>query len=257
MHAATGASIVVTDIPGPFREAIRGFDDPGSMQAQGMQLLDRITLRVAGQEAVLLQIAQQASGVLFHKWLLAVDRNASTVLLVATYPQRVANQQAEPLKAALLGVTFGAATDPMAALSFTVTAAAPLEPARVVGNVLLLSPQGQFPVADESVPFMVVGRSLAPLEGSGRQFAEDRITRTAGVQRVAIERTDPVEIGGLSGFVTIAQAVSAQDAIPLTVYQALLLEPQGYALLQGVVPAAQRQSYLPLFEQVSRSFTLR
>ena len=257
MNATTGASIVVTDIPGAFREVTAGFHDPARMQAQGMEVLDRTELRVDKHEAVLLHVTQEASGILFDKWLLAVDRNANTTLVVATYPHSVAEQQSEPLKAALLGVTFGEPGDPLSALPFRVTAVAPLQPARVIGNVLIMSPQGQFPVTDESVPFLLVGRSISPGEGGGRQLAEERVARAVGVQRVAIEHTDPVTIGALSGFVTVAQAVSAQQAIPLKVYQAMLFEPQGYVLIQGITPAEQQQTYLPLFEQVAQSLTLR
>lgn len=161
MKESTGSSIMISEIPGPYGEVTAGFSDHKRMQAQGMKLLSKLSVKVNGHAAMLLHVEQSAYGTLFRKWLVAVDRSGSTALIVATYPKTDAKQQEEPLKAAILAATFGEPSDPSEALTFTATPVAPFQVAKVMGQNMILSPDGRFPVKDENVPFMILGLSAS------------------------------------------------------------------------------------------------
>ena len=251
---SSGASIMVTEIPGPFGEVTAGFSDPQRLQPRGMELIGSEPVEIDGQYAELFDIEQSAYGVRFSKWVLAVDRSEGTTLIVATYVKERKAEEREPLRTAILGSRFGAAADPLAALAFVVAPSEPFAIAKVIGQNMILTPGGRFPVVSEQDPILVVGRSVsAPAAADRKAFAEHRIRKTARVSDVMIERTSPVVIDGLSGFVTHATAVGQGAATPLTLYQVILFEPGGYYVVQGVSPAVTQAEHLPLFEAMATS----
>ncbi|MDA0321403.1 MAG: hypothetical protein O2923_01610 [Verrucomicrobia bacterium] len=88
-----------------------------------------------------------------------MDRSGATVLIAASYPKAEMKNKEALLKAAVLSATFGTPTDPADALAFTATPAAPFQVAKILGQNMILSPDGRFPVNDEKVPFMILGLS--------------------------------------------------------------------------------------------------
>lgn len=90
MNEATGSSIMVSEIPGPYSEVTAGFNDKKRMQAQGMSLLGKSSVKLNGYTGMLLHVEQPAYGTLFNKWMVAVDRSGTTTLIVATYPEAAA-----------------------------------------------------------------------------------------------------------------------------------------------------------------------
>jgi len=259
MKESTGSSIMVSEIPGPFGEVTAGFSDQKRMQAQGMKLLSRSSTKVDGHKAILLHVEQSAYGTLFKKWLVAVDRAGTTALMVATYPQAEGQQQGESLRAAVLAATFGESTDTTDALSFTAKPMAPFQVAKVLGQNMILSPDGQFPVQDENVPFMILGLSASEnlVVSDRKAFAEHRITKTATVKTISVNQSTPVKIGDLSGYTTTANGEGADAGTPLSIYQVLLFDTSGYCVIQGVTPSAKKSTYMPVFEKIAKTFKMK
>ena len=259
MNESTRSSIMISEIPGPYAEVTAGFHDPKRLHAQGMKLLGQSAANVDGHAALLLQIEQAAYGTLFRKWLLAVDRVGATALIVATYPEAASKHQEASLRAAILAATFGTAGDPSDALVFSATPVAPFQVARVMGQTLILSPDGRFPLKDEKAPFMILGLSATealPVRDQ-KAFAERRVTNTATVKDITVGQSRPVTIGDLSGYMTTASGTGEKAATPLTIYQVVLFDPLGYSLIQGVTPSADQDKYLPVFEKIARTFKLK
>jgi hypothetical protein len=253
------SSIMVTEMAGSFAELIKGFSDAEKMQAQGMVLLEKSSVIVDGQKAMLFHLEQSAHGTQFKKWALVVDRSGSTTFILATYLRAESANQEQLLKKAVLSTTFGKKTDPMDALSFSVNLEAPFEIAKVMGNNLLISPNGQFPVKDDNIPIMVVGISVAEdlnIENR-KKFAERRIQKTPTVKNITIQQSTPTTIGLLTGYSTIAEGKSENTAKPMTIYQVLLYDSSGYCLIQGVTPSAKKEEYLPIFKEVAKSFRMK
>lgn len=259
VNESTRSSVLVSELPGPPGEVLAGLSDPRRLQEQGMRLLGTSRVSVDGRAALLLQAEQMAHGTLFRKWLLAVDRTDATALIVATYPETASQQQETALRAAILAATFGTPGDPHDALAFSATPEAPFRVARVMGQTLILSPDGRFPVQDKHVPFMVLGLSATeslPVRDQ-REFAERRVTATATIDHVTVDATRPITIGGLSGYATTARGTGTRSATPLTIYQVVLFDPSGYGLIQGVTPSADEDRYLAVFERIAQTFELK
>jgi len=259
MEESTGSSIMVSEIPGPFGEVTAGFSDQQRMQAQGMKLLSRSSTKVDGYKAILLHVEQFAYGTLFKKWLVTVDRSGTTALIVATYPQAEDQQHGESLRAAVLAATFGEPTDPTDALSFTAKPMAPFQVAKVLGQNMILSPDGRFPVQDENIPFIILGLSASEnlVVSDRKAFAEHRITKTATVKTISVNQSTPVIIGNLSGYTTTANGEGADAGTPLSIYQVLLFDTSGYCVIQGVTPSAKQSTYMPVFEKIAKTFKMK
>nr|NJM02486.1 hypothetical protein [Desulfobacula sp.] len=258
MNEATSSSIVVSEIPGPYAEATAGFNDSKRMQAQSMALLSRSSVKVDGYTAMLLHIEQPAYGTIFRKWIVALDRSGATTLIVASYPKAEVKQE-EPLKRAILAATVGNGTDPINALAFSVAPSSPFKIAKVFGQNMILSPDGRFPVKDEDVPLMVLGLSMSEdlAISKKKAFAEQRITKTAKVKNITVGQTVPITIGQLSGYATTAAGIGEEAATQLTLYQVILFDKSGYCVIQGITPTAQMGTYMPIFEQIAKTFRMK
>lgn len=258
MKESTGSSIMVSEIPGPYSAVTAGFSDKRQMQARGMTLIGNSSVKVDGQTAMLLEVEQPAYGTLFRKWMLVIERPAGTALIVASFPKAEAEQGGE-LKAAILAAVFGKPSDPAHALAFVATPVTPFQVAKVMGQSMILSPGGRFPLKDENAPFMVLGLSASEdlAIADQRAFAERRVANTATVKDIKVELTAPITIGHLSGYATTANGVGEDAATPLTIYQVFLFDKSGYCVIQGVTPTAEKETYVPIFQQVAKTFRMK
>ena len=258
MKKETGSSIVVTEIPGPYEKVTADFRDKEKMQAGGMTLLDHSSVKVDGQRATLLRVEQSAYGTVFGKWMLAVERPDGTTVIAASFP-KAKKEQGEALRAAILAATFSQPSDPADALTFVATPVAPFEVAKVIGQAMVLSPDGRFPVKDENVPFMILGMSASEglVIANQKAFAERRIKKAATIENITVEEITPITIGPLSGYATTAKGIGEGEDTPLTIYQVILFDQSGYSMIQGITPTAQKDTYVPLFEKIAKTFRMK
>lgn len=255
-----GASIMVSDIPGDFEQTGAAFRDKAQLLARGMTLLGHADTTVDARRALLVEAEQSAQGQRYKKWLALVERDKGVTLLVATLPEDALDALEAPLKSALLSARFGAPSDPYAALGFAIKPVAPFKYAHALGQTLVLTPEGEFPLKDPQTPSLVVGLSvtLGPIPGDHRAYAEQRIRQVANIKDTRIERSKPIKIAGLDGYATVATGTHApgNDA-PRTLYQVMLFDPDGYALILGSTPTQSRRTTLPIFERMAKTFLLK
>ena len=259
MNKKNGSSIMILEFDGPYVEVTDAFLDVKNMRAKGMALLGISSVNVDGKIAMLMHAIQSVYGKRFKKWILAVDRSGSTTLIVATYPSTESKQLEQLLKKAVLTAKFGKQTDPIDALSFNIEPEAPFEIAKVMGQTLILSPNGQFPTKDRNIPAMIVGLSLSENWSvqHKKKFAESRVLQTVTVKNITIQQSTPVTVGTLTGYSTLATGTAEKTAVPLTIYQVMLFDLSGYCLMLGLTPSALREEYLPIFRKMAKSFRMK
>lgn len=257
-NEASGSSIMVTEIPGPFEAATSGFADKQRMKTQNMMILSRQPLKIDGHPGILLEAEQHVYGTLFRKWIVAVDHSGATTVIVASYPETSA-MQGKQLKQALLSARIVKAGDPAEALDYTAAPVPPFKVASVIGQVMLLTPEGVFPVKEETVPLMVFAPSFSKgmAIADKKIYAEDRIRASAGLRNISVSSSKPVTIDGMPGIETIAVGEGEAAATPLTIYQVLLFDGSGYCVIQGLVHSKEKQAYIPVFEKMARSFRMK
>lgn len=259
VNESTGASIIISDIPSPYGEVIAGFSDPKRMRTQGLKLISKAPTKVDGHKAMLFHAEQSVNDTPFKKYLLAVNRSGATTLIMATYPETETEQQRESLRAAILAATFGSPNDPSDVLKFTVKPVAPFQIAKVMGQNMILTPDGHFPLKNENVPFMILGLSASEnfVVSDQKIFAELRLSKIAAVAKISVNQSIPIKIGDLSGYATMAKGEGKDAATPLTIYQVLLFDTSGYYVILGVTPSAKKTIYMPVFEKIAKTFKMK
>jgi hypothetical protein len=261
MNKDTGSSIMVTEIPGPYEEIIQGFEDPAALLEKGMTLLTRERLTVAGRSALLLHLKQTAYGTEFNKWTLIAKGDSTTIIISATYPATLPQAHSDELLKAIRSTRLRApgANAAFENLPFEISPAGNFRVGTVLGKSVILTPDGQFPVKDERVPFMIAGISFSDglAIAHRKKFAEKRLKKIEEVNDIALQASRPVTIGALSGYRTVASANGKQAGTKLTVCQIMLFEPTDYCIIVGICPSDEEDSFLPLFDRTVKTFVLK
>ncbi len=257
-NRANGASIMVSEIPGPFDKVTAGFDAE-HLKTKGMNLVSQQVLEVGGHPGVILQVTQDAYGQKFRKWLVAFGDN-ETVLLTASWPEALTGALQASLKECLLRVKWDRSqeVDPAAGLSFSITPAPPLKFTKRLQNMLLFTPSGELEVKTQGNPMFVVGPSIAELDvGDHSAFAHKRLKQAADLQDFSIKSEQAVTIGGFPGWELLASATDARTQLPRLVYQTILFGNKVYYIMQGMVDWSSSEEYEQAFKDTARRFKLK
>jgi hypothetical protein len=260
-QSETGASVMVSAIPGPFSEVVSGFNAQ-QLAARGLRLLSKQSL--AGGSKLLIKVAQEAYGQTFLKWLVVfADQQNETKVVVATFPEDKADQLSAVLKATALSAALIPQSAATGTLSFSITPSAQLveiEALQGVGKVLAFSKDGVIPAASPADPLFIVAPSLGAVPIADRKaFALQRLEeQSAQIQEIKVERIDAIAINNLEGFELIANAKDQDSQIPLKIYQVMLFpETGGYVLMLGMVGQDSAEQYLPEFQSMARTYRPR
>ncbi len=253
MQKATGASILVSELPAPFAQATKGFDAAG-LATRGMTLVKKETVTLPFGEALLLSVTQKANGILFAKWMLAFGNAARTTLIVATYPEKSDAALGTSLRTAILGATLAeGASAPSAGVTFTVQEQPPLRFVQHLGNSFLFTTAEKFPAG----ALLFVGASVTEdlAIAQRRAHALRRLRqKNDHVEQIELIGEKPVEIDGLPGFTLTAHGRERKTGVKLFVLQTTLYNEEGYFVGQGLAPADLRADYEPLFNAVIATF---
>ncbi|MDL1873596.1 hypothetical protein FBQ85_00265 [Cytophagia bacterium CHB2] len=254
---STGASIMVTEIPGPFAEVSAGFSVPAELAKKGMTLQTKEEITVDGRTALLLQIWQVAAGKEFLKWILAFGNANETVMVMATFPKQHESDRSEKLRTSLLTVTWDSekSVSPTEGLSFTLSEKGEMKLAKRMANMLIYTKGGIMPTEGEDVPLFIIGQSISKVNVEDPEsLAKLSLLQNDSVADIEIEQPVKVLIDSLSGYEIIAKGMSAKSKQPTVIYQMMLFEDQNYYIMLGMVGSEKREAYLQVFREMAGSF---
>jgi len=250
------ASIMVTEVEGPFAELTRGMTQSG-LATRGMTLISSSTPQVAGRRGLLLHVSQSAGGTSFLKWMLVVGDAKASVMIVATFPKSAEVELSEAVKASLLTTELGAAApqDHFEGLAFRVSSTPTLKIAGRMSNMLLLTESGSMAPQGPQGALFVVGSSLGPADlGDLKTFAETRAKQTKQLKGIRISREGPRTIDGTPAHELVAEGTDLATGRAVTLYQLVLPDGDGYVLMQGMVASARAAVLIPEFRRVADTF---
>ncbi len=255
-NITAGSFIRISEIPGLYSEVTNRFSED-RMQTLGMTLLSKSPVNVYGYKGVLLHTEFSFQDTQFKSWMLLVDRSESTTIIEARYP-KASSTQGKLLKPAILEAILGNA-DPTARLTYSVTPLAPFKVGMVLEQLLILSPNGHFPINDENIPnmFMWLSECEESTIPDKKAFSESQLVNSETIRNINVSEITPVTIGNLSGYTVKATGEGHKAAIPLTIYQVLLFGTSEYYVIQGITPRAENDTYLPIFEKMAKSFRIK
>ncbi len=252
----TGASLMVLELPAPFTEVAKDFNAEGFMR-KNLAFISQDKVTFGEQQGVLILSGQTARGVEFLKWMGLFGDDKGTILVTASFPKSSEAILLSPLKAAVLGArASGAPVDPLAGLTFRITPTNDLQLAKVIGNNMLFSKGGVFPVKSLDSPIFVAAASAS--QGLSipdkRLFAEARLQKVATLANIRVQRTEPITVAGLAGFESTADATDSTGNAKMFVYQVLLFDAEGYYAMQGIATEKAGPGQLSTMKLMARSF---
>jgi hypothetical protein len=256
---ATGASIMVAELPGPYAEIAKGMNEQG-LRRGGMTLVASESLAVAGTQGLLLRAKQTSNGLEFGKWILVFGDAQRTIQVVANFLETSAAELEQPLRAVVAGARWDRAlvVDPFAFLSFTIAVPGELKFFARVQNALLFTRTGQANKDAPQEPLFTVAPSLSAVDvGDLEAAAKRRLSQYSKVREVAIESSAALELAGRRAWEFVATAKDSKSGAGLVLHQVLLLDGEGYYLFFGSVGADGRDTYLPVFRSAVRSFAFK
>jgi len=256
-RADNGASIIVTELPGPVAEMQKGMTKE-LLASRGMTLIQSQTVKIGGRDALLVYVSQSAGGMDFLKWMLFAGDAKETVMIVGTFP-KAAGDLSLPIKQALLSASWSAAAKvpPYEGLGFRVDPVPGLKLAGRVGNMLVFSERGTMGPNDSEQAILVVGGSVSGASiGDVEEFARDRAARTSQVNQLRNVTGRDRVVDGLRGYELVAEANDVKTGRPVRMYQLVLLDGGTYYLAQGFVNAARPPDVVGKFRNVTETFRL-
>lgn len=254
-HGGKGASIAVTELPGPSEKMREGMTRE-NLATRGMTLIRSQPVKIGGKDALLIQVSQSAEGRDFLKWMLVAGDAQKTVMVVGTFPKAAADMSL-PIKRAVLSASWGGEVkaQPYEGLSFQVAPTPALKLAGRVGNVLVFSESGSMGQGDAAQAILVVGSSssAAPITNVER-FAKEHAARTTQVSALRNIQGKAVTLDGLPGYELVAEADDVKSMREVRMYQLILADQATYYLAQGFVSAGRGPAIMDRFREVTRSF---
>jgi len=254
-----GASIMVTEIPAPAADMMKGMTKE-NMATRGMTLLSSSSERVSGREALLLHAAQRVAENEFLKWLLVTGDETKSVMIVATFPKRAEGEVGAALRRAVLSASWSATAtgDRFEGLDFRVTPTDKLKIAGRLSNVLILSETGGMASADPNGAVYFVGSSISEARIVDLPtFAEERAKQSAQIKELRTQSGREIEMGGLAAYELLGDAKDQKTGIPLRFYQVIAPLEEGYVIVQGLVGVERADELLAEFHSISQSFRAR
>lgn len=248
----TSASIMVSEIPGPYAEVAKGFT-PSGFASKGMKLLKRESVPVAGSNGLLLRVSQQAHGTTFAKWMLAFGDARKTTLIVATYPADAEADLGVALRESVLSARHSGHTPSLTeGLTFEITEKPPLRIAQRIGNAVILTVGERTPDA----PLLVIGSSVTEdlRIPNFSAHAKKRLHEIAHLADVELRTETAAKIDGLPGVTLTATGRDKKTGATQFVRQTTLYHDDGYFIAQGFTPPDQREAFEPVFEAIVASF---
>jgi hypothetical protein len=253
----TGLSISIMEMPAPYSEIIKGFTKE-ALDARGMRLLSNREISFNGRAGVLLQLGLEGESGPVLSWMAAIGNEKETVLVNASFPERMKAQMSSAMEKSALSVQWDAEAkiDPLASLNFSFDEDSALKFAGRVSNTVVLAKDGVLANEPTTDPIFVIGSSFRMVTiPDVKKFALDRLTEEDKIFGIAIKKQSDVTIAGLPGIEIIAEArwKDLPDAL-VVVYQVLLLDGKDYFIMQGFAPREEQEKYLAVFTRIAKSF---
>jgi len=255
-QAESGASIMVTELPGPFAEVREGMTKEG-LATRGMVLLESHPVPVDGREALLLKVKQQAQGVDYIKWFLVAGDELGTTLVVGTFPSRTTESLSAPVRQALLSTTWDreARFDLFEGLRFRLESTPKLKIANRMNNMIVFNEEGRLGPLGPGEPYYIAGNAVAKTDISDLPaFARARAAQTANIAWLRNLKGRPLTLGGLEAYELLADATHTGSGIPIQFYQVIVPADGTYYILQGFVNSDRAAEFLEEFRRVTETF---
>ncbi len=255
-RADRGASIVITEVPGPFSEVMDSFTQ-GVGTDRSMRMVKSEQVQVNGVEGTLMVIARTDQGTVFHNWLLLFGQGPSTVMVAATVPEKAEAELAPSLRASMVGVKWDPTKtiDPFSGLSFKLNLDDAFEiRGRRPGGVLLARKEAEEALTPDE-PIVLIFPSDATVVAPIETFAKAELTANSQFTEITNMMERATKVGEFNAYEITAEAKEASQQVPVRIYLMVVRTAKNDMVIEGFVSPEKWEQYLPAFRSMATSYT--
>lgn len=249
----TGASILVTEIPGPYQQIVSGFTG-AALATRGMTLLKTEPVDLQENTATLLQVKQTANGITYLKQMLVFGDQTKTVMVTGTYPEKNSGL-GESIKEALLTSRYNVDQNVQQVARFSIdVTGTKFKFAKELAGSMLYTTDGKAPSESSDKAMMIVGNSLGNVAVvDKKQYSIDRLKQLPNGSTNKMRSVTSITINGLSGYEITADGKGSKEESQL-VYQTMLFDNSGgYYVIVGLT-SQNFDTHLALFKTIAKTF---
>lgn len=251
-NAETGASIMINELPAPYRSIVDGFT-ADALKSKGMTLIKKQIIVFNGSKATLLNLTQPANGTTYIKQMLIFGDTKGTVLVNGIYPE-ASKETGAKIKEALLSTVYNNAqnNNPLDAATFTIDIKdTDFKLIKYMSGSLLYSTDGKIPTEK---PTLIVGNSIAKVPSQNqKKYSEERLKKLPRGEQSIIKEIKEIAIDNLKGYEIIADGKTKDDKVEL-VYQVMLFNDNGdYYIIVGQ-SKEDFDKYMESFKKIAKTF---
>lgn len=254
-QASTGASIMITEIPGPYHTIVNGFT-ADALASRGMKLLNKQSILLNSDSATYIELSQSANGSVYLKQMLIFGDAANTVLVNGIYPEAFKNMETS-IKASLLSTIYDTnkKEDPLEDAPFSIdTKNTEFKAVKYAAGSLLFSVEGKIPT---NKPTFIVGNSIAKVATNDRKkYTEERLKKLPRGEFIDIKHMIEVRIQNMDGYEILAEGLN-KEGFPVLIYMLMVYNNAGdYYIMLGE-SAEDFEKYTRLFKDMAKSLKIK
>ena len=243
---AKDAAILIAVLPAEAYAQIEKVIESDALKKQGVTVDKREPMQFSFGKGILLVGRQVAEKTHFRKWLLVASASDLTAMVTIQVPDPDNAYSDRALRAALATLAVRAKVpeeEELSLLPFSVGDLAGFHVDDVLrGRALMLRDASAAPDAAKEAPprgfdarMLIAAVPGGPSEADQRaDFARLMFNEIGGIRQVRITMSEPLRIGGQSGFQTMAEAQDVRSGTDVRVIQWLRFGGGGYLQMVGI-----------------------
>jgi len=265
------AAILITVLPPAAYSQIEKTLDTEAAKKQGVHLEKREPIALSAGKGVLLSGWQAAEGARFRKYLMLAPADDLTVLITVQVPEKDTTYPDRAVRAALATLAVREKVPESEELSLLPFAVGELAGFKIDGvlrrRALMLSDAmptgangGGKDDADNKARahFLIAAVPGGPADPADRaNFARLSFDEIGGIRNARLTMSEPLRVGGQSGYQIMADAQDAGTGADIKVVQWLRFGGGGFLQMIGIAPAASWTGVLARLRTVRDSVELK
>lgn len=259
-NAAANASIIVTEIPGPYAEVSKAMT-PESLESQGARVISSEKINVGDADGILIEAERVADDITYGQWLLVFGNATSVVINATAAKEEFATLSAE-LKKSLLSTTWEPDLEVgiLEGLPYTVGEAGDLKFAFKMQNSVVISREGVHPIKSPALPMVIVNAIADPefkSDADSKAYAFALLDSLGKIpQQRTIRGEREITLAGLNGYQVEASA-RPENADADIYYRLSVSLADGWIYLQFCMIAEDdADTYKPAFDKILESIDI-
>jgi hypothetical protein len=263
------AAILIAVLPAEAYAQIEKTLDVEAAKKQGVHLEKREPITLSVGKGLLLSGWQAAEGARYRKYLMLASVDDLTALVTVQVPEQDTTYPDKAVRAALATLAIRAKvpeSEELGLLPFAVGDLAGFKVEGVLrGRALMLSDTpaganeaGKDAAGNATTHFIIAAVPGGPSDPADREnFARLSFDEIGGIRNVHLTMSEPLRVGGQSGYQTMADAQDARSGVNVKVVQWLRFGSGGFLQMIGVAPAESWVTILARLRTVRDSVELK